>query len=136
MNTITKILAVFGMITASSHAGSCSEERMVNKYLAQATALNAKSYNLLQSDIKSFSDSNGFAVQEILTTPRGNLDFSVRLFRDDITVLIDRLKGEEISIAAYPLCACQLDRRLGLQEGSEKVVRELRSRLINSNPSM
>ena len=98
-----------------------------NKPLAQATSEAPNQYQDIKSIVWDFARRENFAVQEILDSPRGELDFSVRLFRDDISVTINKLKGEPIQIAAFPLCVCEISKRPGIPTAARAAVEGLRA---------
>lgn len=101
----------------------------VSKPLAQTdipVMLDADRANKL---VGVFASKNHFAVQPLIGRRQGAVAFSVRLFRDDISVLVTQLNGGSIQVTAYPLCACELGRRLGLRSAAENTVAELRRQL-------
>jgi hypothetical protein len=97
--------------------------------MAQAHLETAASYDALRPAIWKFSRENNFAVQEQATRPQGMLDFSIELFRDDIRVSVSRLRGEGVMLFAYPLCASERGRRLGLQVAADSAVTKLKDAL-------
>ena len=101
----------------------------INRPMAQAQLETAASYDALRPAIWKFSRDNNFAVQEQQTRPEGMLDFSIQLFRDDIRMSISRLRGENVMLFAYPLCASERGRRLGLQVGADAAVTKLKDAL-------
>jgi hypothetical protein len=120
-------IAAVLLYTVACDAGPSASQ--VNLPLARATVVTAKSPKTLLKHITDYSGRNQFAVQKILMQPRGELDFSVRLFRDDITLTVNRMKGESLKIAAFPLCACERETRAGLQPAADQAVAELRDAL-------
>ena len=115
--------AVFGsqLISAASRAASD-----VNRPLAQAQIQSVANFDRVHSIVEEFSRESHFAVQVLPAPQPSNTDFSVRLFRDDLTVTINKVRGGPIDVAAFPLCACELNRRFGLQEAAEAAVNELK----------
>lgn len=82
-------------------------------------------FSEIRGKIWSFARRNHFAVQEIGIRPTGRMDFSIRLFRDDISVLISKGHGEPIALAAYPLCTCERHKRPSIQSSAEVAIEEL-----------
>lgn len=119
------LVACCGLLFAIGESGA-REPAAVNHPIAQAEFRSSDNYSTLSPIIWSFSRANNFAVQEILTQPRGVLDFTVQLYRDDIRLSISRMRGEAVMIMAYPLCVCELDHRIGLREGANASVNDLR----------
>lgn len=108
---------------------ACRAASDVNRPLAQTQVQSVTSFGRANAIVAEFSRKTHFAVQ-LLPAPRpSNSDFSLRLFRDDLTVTINRVHGGPIHVAAFPLCACELDRRFGLQAAADDVVRELEKQL-------
>jgi hypothetical protein len=101
----------------------------INKPLAQAEVASQADLSRINALVRNFARKNHFAVQEIVSNGRGRTDFSVRLFRDDISVTINRIRFEPIKLAAFPLCACERERRIGLQEAADAAVRDLSQEL-------
>jgi hypothetical protein len=99
--------------------------------MAQAHLKTAASYDALRPAIWKFSRDNNFAVQEQATRPQGMLDFSIELFRDDIRVSVSRLRGEDVMLAALPLCPSERGRRIGLQVAADAAVNKLKEALSN-----
>jgi hypothetical protein len=123
-------VAAIALMLASCGAVCGSDAAMqVNRPLAQADVASPADFAHISEIVREFSRKNNFAVQENLTHPRGNLDFDIRLFRDDISVSVNRLAGEPIALAAYPLCVCELGTRIGLQAAANAAVRELQEDL-------
>jgi hypothetical protein len=97
--------------------------------MAQAHLEIAAGYDALRPAIWKFSRENNFAVQEQATRPEGMLDFSIVLYRDDIRMSVSRLRGEGVDLAAFPLCASERGRRLGLQVAADAAVSKLKEAL-------
>jgi hypothetical protein len=53
----------------------------------------------------------------------------MRLFRDDVSIIVTQVRGEPIQVSAYPLCVCELGRRFGLQQAANEAVAELKANL-------
>lgn len=119
--------AAVGMILAS--CGTAAPVRDVNKPIAEATVKTKPAWNDIRRIIETFSKENHFAIQENVTAPQGMIDFNVRLFRDDISIVIDKLHDEPAHVAAYPLCTCELNHRIGLQDAADTSVKDLSKRL-------
>jgi hypothetical protein len=120
------------IIAASALAFASCDGRMihdVNKPLAQAELSAPPDFKRVNQIVAEFSRKNHFAVQPLINQPQGAVDFSMRLFRDDISVTIARVHGESLQVAAFPLCACELDRRIGLQTAADATVNDLRREL-------
>lgn len=91
----------------------------VNKPLASHTVRGDITFEHTRSAIMRYADENHFAVQVGTAQPHSPVMFSFRLFRDDVSVIVTRLKEGVTLVAAYPLCACELGNRIGLQEAAE-----------------
>jgi hypothetical protein len=113
--------ALLGTSCGTNRAGAAD----VNRPLAEAQFASAAGYDTFRPAIWNFSRSHNFAVQELITRPQGNLDFNIVLFRDDISLSVSRLHGDKVQLAALPLCVCELNRRIGLQEAADAAVNEL-----------
>lgn len=121
------LIAVTFAILLSSCA--CRAASDVNSPLAQVQIESVATFDSVNSVITEFSQKSHFAVQVLPLPKPSNTDFSVRLFRDDLTVTINKIRGGPIDVAAFPLCACERDRRFGLQSAADDVISELRARL-------
>jgi hypothetical protein len=86
-------------------------------------------FEQVRSIIQTFADENHFAAQPLISKPQGAAEFSVRLFRDDVSLLVTKLRDGPIQITAYPLCACDLDKRAGLQTAGKVATADLKERL-------
>ncbi len=124
-----RALAIMGAMMLTSCASIHATNRDVNSPLAQVRFDTSEDYDALGPMIWSLSRSKNFAVQEIITRPRGQVDFTIRLYRDDLTLVISRLRGEAIQLAAYPLCSCQRGKRLGLQDAADASIKDLKEAL-------
>ncbi|MFL6844025.1 MAG: hypothetical protein ACJ8ER_04000 [Allosphingosinicella sp.] len=115
------------LLTLSALLVSCSGSHAddVNKPLARSEVKSMGDNAQTELTISSFAKKNNFAIQPLLNQPRGLLKFVQRLFRDDITIVISQMDGDNIEVAAYPLCACELGRRVGLQSDANAAVEEL-----------
>jgi hypothetical protein len=100
-----------------------------NRPIAQSEVQSQTDFDRVRQIVSTFSHSNNFAIQETVSVPQGRLDFSIRLFRDDITVTVSRLHGEPIKLAAFPLCVCELGKRKGLQASADAAVNGLAEEL-------
>lgn len=112
--------------------GSCGTGGMandVNKPIAQSEIQKQARWNEISQAVQSFAKRNNFAVQEQITEPRGMVDFNVRLFRDDITIMIGKIRNGPVEVTAYPLCACEMDKRFGLQAAADAAVADLTKEL-------
>lgn len=121
------------LIALALSGSECPKERTasdVNTPMARAQVPDTIDAERTAEAIRRFAKERHFAVQELVTEPRGLLDFATMLFRDDIRVSVSKMRGEPISIAAYPLCACETDHRLGLKDAADAAVAEMRSELV------
>ena len=123
----TVILTAIGLGMASCADGQTSSN--VNRPIAQADVSDPVSWSVARERIKIFAAENHFAVQENLVRPRGMLDFNVRLFRDDISIVVDKVRNEPIHVAAYPLCACEMSQRPDIQPAADEAVAGLKRNL-------
>lgn len=98
----------------------------VNRPLARADVTSQADFAHVSEIVRAFSRRNNFAVQENISRPQGNVEFDMRLFRDDISVSVNKMRGEPIALMAYPLCVCELGRRIGLQVAADAAISELR----------
>ena len=101
----------------------------INRPLANAQIRTSRNFDQIRPIVVAFAEQDHFAVQPIISRPQGDVTFSMRLFRDDVSVMITGLQGSDIRVAAYPLCACQLKRRVGLQNAADAAVNDLKERL-------
>jgi hypothetical protein len=125
MNIVVAAIFTFMLLACGPNEGLAD----VNRPLAQADVsakLTAKQVNRL---VNEFSRRNHFAVQPLVSQPRGLVQFSIRLFRDDISIVVTQLQDGPIQVMAYPLCACELNRRVGLQAAANEAVDELKRKL-------
>ena len=114
---------------------SCSQATGadVNKPLASAEIPNARPYDQVRNIVAQFAEQNHFAVQPLISSPQGKVQFSMRLFRDDVSVMITQLQGGPIQVTAYPLCACELHARLGLQSAADETAASLKALLSSGH---
>ena len=97
--------------------------------MAQAQVQSTAEFTGVNEIVAEFSRMEHFAVQ-VLPAPRPSTsDFSLRLYRDDLTMTVNRVRGGPIEVAAFPLCACEMGRRFGLQTAADEAVSELKKRL-------
>ncbi len=107
----------------------CRASSDVNGPLAQAQVQSTAEFTGVNEIVAEFSRMEHFAVQ-VLPAPRPSTsDFSLRLYRDDLTMTVNRVRGGPIEVAAFPLCACEMGRRFGLQTAADEAVSELKKRL-------
>lgn len=123
------MFAVIAIALALSACNAHDVSNDVNKPLAQAQVPSTSDFKTVNKLISAFAARNHFALQPLISQPQGAVDFSMRLFRDDITVTITRLRGGPIQLAGFPLCACELNRRIGLQSAANSAVDELQRQL-------
>jgi hypothetical protein len=116
------LLAGLAAIVASCSGTQVSD---VNKPLSQAE-ISIDDTGGAQARVQDFAAKNHFAIQPLVTKPQGAVMFSMRLFRDDLSVMVTVLPGSALRITAYPLCACELNRRIGLKSAADAVVTELK----------
>ena len=110
---------------------SCGERNVrtdINRPIAQARVAERVSLERTLAVVRSFAREHNFALQEP-KTPKGMLEFHVRLFRDDISLVISKLTDGPVEVMAYPLCACEADRRLGIAAVAESEVNNLQNRI-------
>jgi hypothetical protein len=117
------------MLASCGAACGSDAATQINRPLAQADVESPADFAHVSDVVRQFARQNNFAVQEILSRPQGNVEFAMRLFRDDISVSVSRMVGDPIDLAAMPLCVCELGSRVGLQAASDAAVRELRESL-------
>jgi len=117
------------LVLALAAVQACGSESAdaVNRPLSSAEVAPPRSFDRVRRTVGEFADRDHFAVQTILNPRRQDPSFSIRLFRDDISVTVNKAKDSPIQIAAFPLCICELGCRAGLQEA--EAVAELRQRL-------
>jgi hypothetical protein len=111
---------------------SCGGEPVtadVNHPLAAEEIHIPRTYPEVRVVVAKFAEQNHFAVLPLVSQPQGLVVFSMRLFRDDVSVLVTQLKGGPIQVTAYPLCACELEKRAGLQSAANSAVNDLTRRL-------
>jgi hypothetical protein len=101
----------------------------VNRPVATAKIAGEFSLEQASNAVRRFAMNRRFAVQEVIAAPRGMIEFSTMLFRDDLRVSVSKLRGESLEIAAYPLCACEATRMFGLQEAADAAVADMRAEL-------
>lgn len=116
-------------ITLSLAACESDAASQINRPLAQADVVSRAELAQVGQIVMEYARAHGFAAQEPRSYREGNLEFEMRLFRDDISVSISKLRGGPIDLAAYPLCVCELGHRIGLQAASEQTIRDLREAL-------
>jgi len=124
-----KAAAIALMLVLSGATCGGGAAMQVNRPLAQADVTSHADFARVSEVVRAFSRRNNFAVQENVRVPRGQVEFDMRLFRDDISVSVNKLVGEPIGLAVYPLCVCELGQRVGLHDAAEAVIRELREDL-------
>jgi hypothetical protein len=111
---------------------SCSNSPVssdINRPLAAAEIAQPRQFEQVRAVVDQFADANHFAVQPVFNRDDDPMTFSIRLFRDDLTMLVSQVHGESIQVAAYPLCACELGKRIGLQSAATAATADLRARL-------
>ena len=101
----------------------------VNRPIATAEVPQHSNLDRIRRTVAAFADRNHFALQPVIGKPQGAVVFSTRLFRDDISLMVTQLRRGPIQLSAYPLCICDLGRRVGLQEAADASVKELKNRL-------
>ena len=122
--------AVIALMLASCGAACGSDPpAQVNRPLAQADVTRPLELARVEEIVRAFARKNGFAAQEAMIHSQGMLEFDMRLFRDDISISISKLRNNPIGLAAYPLCVCELGRRVGLRAAADASIRELREDL-------
>lgn len=132
LNAIILFLVSVVAFGAAACGGTDPVSADINKPLAQAEVISQADLARINAIVRDFSREHQFAVQEIVSNGRGRTDFSTRLFRDDISVTINRIRGDPIKVAAFPLCACERERLMGLQEAADAAVRDLRRALSDA----
>jgi hypothetical protein len=85
---------------------------------------------MTEKAVKRFAVKGQFAVQQTLPAPQGMMEFATHMFRDDIRLSVVKVRGEPIEILAYPLCVCEVGRRLGLEAAANAAVAEMRAELL------
>jgi hypothetical protein len=128
MTRSAKAIAI-ALMLASCGAACGSDPDQVNRPLAQANVVSSADFAHVSEIVREFSRRNNFAVQEVVSHPQGNVEFVIRLFRDDISVSVSKMVGAPIFLAASPLCVCEVGRRIGLQAASDAAIRELQQEL-------
>ena len=101
----------------------------VNSPVATAAVAGQISLEQASEAVRRFAKRRHFAVQEVIAAPQGMVEFSTTLFRDDLRLSVSKLRGQPIQIHAYPLCACEAGRVLGLQAAADAAVADVRSEL-------
>jgi hypothetical protein len=125
-------LAFFAIASATLLMScACRASSDVNRPLTQAQVQSAAEFTRVNEIVSEFSRVEHFAVQVLPAPQPSTSDFSLRLFRDDLTLTVNRVRGGPIEIAAFPLCACELGRRFGLQTAADDAVSQLKKRLTS-----
>jgi hypothetical protein len=129
MSKAAKVIAMGMTLASCGMACGSDASAQVNRPLANAEVVTTLDVTRVRQIVRQFASRNNFAVQENLIRPRGNAEFFIRLFRDDISVSVIKLVGDPISVTANALCVCELGNRTGLRDGAESAVRELQADL-------
>lgn len=124
-----KAVAIALMLASCGAACGGEASTQGNRPLARADVPRPGDLARVEEIVRAFARKNSFAVQEAITPSQGLLEFDMRLFRDDISVSVSKLRGDPIGLAAYPLCVCELGTRIGLQAAADAAIRELREDL-------
>jgi hypothetical protein len=132
-NMVLQRIVLTASVLLLASCSSCSKANDVNKPISQAKITTNMRFDGVMAVVNKFAQENNFAVQENVSQPRGMMEFSVRLFRDDITVMVSKLRSEPIEVASYPLCVCEMGRRVGLQTSADAAVSELSKELSNQS---
>jgi len=125
----SSLLAIAIALVASDCPTEPSAVSDVNRPVATAQVANQFSLEQTSGAVRRFAKNRHFAVQEVIAAPRGMVEFSTMLFRDDLRVSVSKLRGQSIEIHAYPLCACEAGRILGLQAAADAAVADMQSEL-------
>jgi hypothetical protein len=122
------MVLAMGLVALVEACGSISSTA-ADRPLSSVEVRDRHSFGHVRHTVAAFADRNHFAVQPIISRPQGRVEFSMRLFRDDVSLIITRLDGGPIEVAAYPLCVCEIGCRAGLQEAADSAVADLKARL-------
>jgi len=129
MTRVTKALPILLMLASCGATCGDGLEPAVTRPLAQAYVTGAMSYDQVSEVVMAYSRINNFNVQELLSHPQGNMEFLIRLSRDDISVTVSKMVGDPIFLAASPLCVGEAGNRVELQAAAEATVRELQQEI-------
>lgn len=121
------ILALMLVLSGANCRGGAASD--ISRPLAQAHVTTEADVARISEVAGAFADRNNFAPQRANAFAQGNLEFEMRLYRDDLSIFLSRLRGQPLEIAAHPLCACESGRRQGLQRAADESIRELREEL-------
>jgi len=120
---------LFALAPAVSSCGLKSGNPDISKPLSAAGIRNSQDSSQVRAVVADFAEQNQFAARTLIDHEQGSVDFSMRLYRDDISILVTRLRNGPIQVATYPLCACETSKRVGLQSAAHEATSALAKRL-------